>query len=233
MTGVMSLWTKIIPLAQTAGLAVAWLAAAGCAALPRPAQIACVGQGYKPENVFLYAPTLSPEIKRVAVLPLACEDQRPDLADGCETLQSVLQMELQRTRKFEVVCVKPESLRDSTGSLAWTGCEILPRNFCDAVHEVSGCDAVLFSQLTVFRPYEPLAIGLRMKLVNARTGQTLWSVDELVDAGECGVLKRAGPLQELGSWISVPGCDEWELKNSPRRFAQYAADKVLGTLPKR
>ncbi|HZL44226.1 MAG TPA: hypothetical protein VFD66_13210 [Verrucomicrobiae bacterium] len=188
---------------------------------------------YKPENVFLYAPALSPEIKRVAVLPLACEDQRPDLADGCATLQSVLQIELQRTRKFEVVSVSPESLRDCTGSLALTGCEILPRNFCDSVRELCGCDAVLLSQLTVFRPYEPLAIGLRMKLVNARTGQTLWAVDELVDAGDCGVLKRASPLQELGNWLAVPGCDEWELRNSPRKFAQYAAAQVLGTLPKR
>ena len=72
----------------------------------------------------------------------------------------------------------------SGGALALTGCEILPRNFCDSVRELSECDAVLFSQLTVFRAYEPLAIGLRMKLVNARTGQTLWAVDELVDAGE-------------------------------------------------
>jgi hypothetical protein len=220
-----------IPCAQTAGLVVACLSLAGCALTPNP--ITGLEPAYKPENVFLYAPTLSPEIKRVAVLPMACEDQRPDLADGCATLQSVLQTELLKTRKFEVVCVNPESLRDCTGFLALTGCEILPRNFCDSIRELSGCDAVLFSQLTVFRAYEPLAIGLRMKLVNARTGQTLWAVDELIDAGERGVLKRAGPLQELGSWSVVPGCDEWVLRNSPRRFGQYAAAQVLGTLPKR
>ena len=188
---------------------------------------------YAPENVFLYAPALRPDLKRVAVLPLACEDRRADLADGCETLNPILDLALIKTRKFEIVPTDPKILRDRTGRSGWTGAEVLPPDFFDSLREVYACDAVLFCQLTVFRAYKPLAVGWRLRLVDARTRQTLWEADELFDAGQQAVLNGAMHYQRAELRNQVPGGGGWLMQNSPRQFSQYAAAQVLETLPRR
>ena len=174
-----------------AGLVVGVLLT-GCAA-PENRQM-YQSPGCRPENVFRYSESLPADIRRVAVLPLACENQRTDLQEGCEALNPILQGELIRTKKFEVVSANADLLRNRTGRLTWTGAEILPRDFFSSLREAYGCDAVLFCQLTVFRAYAPLAIGWRMKLVDVRTRQTLWAADDIVDAGEPAVPEGAGTL---------------------------------------
>jgi hypothetical protein len=204
---------------------------AGCALAGR--QMGRLTPDYQPENVFLYSPGLSPDLKRVAVLPLAYEDQRTDLADGCEALNPILQAELIKTRRFETVPVSSEMLQNRTGRSVWTGTEALPQEFLDSMREVYACDAVLFCQLTVFRTYEPLAIGWRMKLVDVRTRQTLWAADELFDAGREPVLNGTRHYQWTELQSSAVGNENWLMRNSPRRFGQYAAAQLLATLPKR
>jgi hypothetical protein len=212
---------------------------------------------YRPENVFLYSGSLPADIKRVTVLPLACENQRSDLRDGCETLDPILLGELIRAKKFEVVSASPDLVRNRTGRFTWTGTEVLPRDFFSALREAYGCDAVLFCQLTVFRPYTPLAIGWRMKLVDARTRQTIWAADDIVDAGQPAVrnglaryrqtevetpdAERENPFNQLLdlplSYAEVRSSqasrENWIMRNSPQRFGQYAAAQLLTTLPSR
>jgi len=213
------------------GLLVGCWMLGGCA-LPTQ-HIGCSTPDYRPTNVFLYAPGLSPDLKRIAVLPLASEDQRPDLEEVCETLSPVVQAELVKTGKFEIVGVSHEILQSRTGRWAWTGTELLPKDFFDSMRELCGCDAVLFCQLTEFRAYEPLAVGWRMKLVNARTGQTLWAVDELLDAAQQPVLNGARHHPWAGLWSPHEDGGDWPMRNSPRLFAQYAAAQVFRTLPNR
>ena len=168
------------------------------------------------------------------MLPMACEQQRPDLGDGCDALNPVVMAELVRSGKFEVVCATPEALNYATGRPGWTGAEELPPELFDSLREVYGCDAVLFCQLTVFRPYPPLAVGLRMKLVNARTRQILWATDELFDGAKHSVMNGAVSCQQGGGLrlFSDPH-DEWLMSHSFRQFGQYAAARVLQTLPTR
>jgi hypothetical protein len=242
-----------------AGRRVGWLVASvilsGCAGPLQP--LSFHTPDYQPENVFLYSPALPADVKRVTVLPLACDYQRMDLRDGCELLGPIVQAELIKTKKFEIVPVSPDVLRNRTGRTAWMGTEVLPRDLFDSLREVYGCDAVLFCQLTTFRAYAPLAIGWRMKLVDARTRQTLWAADDLVDAGQPAVLnglKRYRQVEletpdedqeslfnrlldlplSFAELQSSPASQEnWLIRNSTQRFGQYAAAQVLTTLPSR
>jgi hypothetical protein len=247
------------PWLAVAGWCLAGLAAGafltGCAAPVN--QMLSPTPDFRTENVFRYSAALPANIKRVTVLPLACDNQRSDLRDGCETLDPILLGEVIRAKKFEVVSASPDLVRNRTGRCTWTGTEILPRDFFSALREVYGCDAVLFCQLTVFRAYAPLAVGCRMKLVDVRTRQTLWAVDDLVDAGQPAVLAglehyrqtqvktpdadRESPLNQLldlplsyAEVKSSPTSQEsWLMRNSPQRFGQYAAAQLLTTLPNR
>jgi hypothetical protein len=203
-------------------------------------------------NVFVASPVLPSTLKRVVVLPLASDESSPDLAGGCQTLDSVLRAELVKTGKFEVVPADPETLRSCTGRLSWTGEELLPSNFFGSLTNVYGCDAVLFSQLTEFRSSEPLAIGWRLKLVDASNSKILWAADEIFDAANQVEAKGAEKYEKsrqphqgviydtyafLGWCIHTPTRsaldDQWNILHSPRFFGEYTAQKILKTLPQR
>lgn len=210
------------------------------------------GQDPKSQNVFVSSPVLPKDLKRVVVLPLAGEESRADLSGGCEMLDCVLQAELIKTGKFEVIRAGSERLRSLTGRPGWTGAEVLPADFLNSLQKAYGCDAVLFCQLTTFRAYAPLAVGWRMKLVDVRTQKIIWVADEIFDAGVPAVAKGAEQFQAqqqnvhgktrslLASLLKYADRqprsaldDQWSILNSPRYFGQYAAEKLLQTLPER
>jgi hypothetical protein len=209
----------------------------GCAIPAR--QLGSATPDYQPDNVFVYPAVLPADLKRVAVLPLACEEANSDLTDGCETLNSILQAQLIKTKKFELVPVNPEILRNRTSRTAWTGTEVLPPDFFDSLRRVYGCDAVLFCQLTVFRAYAPLAVGWRLKLVDIHTRQTLWAVDEIFDAGQKSVSSGARHYQLAprrlwtDTLFRADSPDDWSMRNSPRQFGEYAVAQLLATMPNR
>jgi hypothetical protein len=210
------------------------------------------GQDAKSQNTFAASPVLPKDLKRVVVLPLARDESHVDLSSGCETLDPILQAELVKTKKFELVAASPEMLRTLTGRLAWTGAEILPADFFDSLRRAYGCDAVLFCELTTFRAYAPLAVGWRMKLVDVHSQKIIWAADEIFDAGEPAVAKDAEQFQKQeqnveGKTTSLfksllkyadrePQSaldDQWDIMNSPRYFGRYSAVKLLQTLPAR
>jgi len=184
-------------------------------------------------NIFARPPVLPAELRRVAILPLAAEGRDADLADGCEALQPVLFDELVRTEKFEVVSVRPENLRASSGRSAWTGAEQLPEGFFDSLRREYGCDAVLFCELTVYHAYAPLAIGWRLKLADVRTRKIIWAADEVFDAGRPAVSRKARLFMANRDKAAAQDEIRWRLASSPRQFGSYTAAELLSHLPAR
>jgi hypothetical protein len=187
----------------------------------------------RPENVFASLPVLPSELRRIAVLPLASENPNADLPEGCEALQPVLFDELVRTEKFEVVSIQPENLRASSGRAAWTGTEPLPPGLFDSLRREYGCNAVLFCELTVYHAYAPLAVGWRLKLADARTHKILWAADEVFDASQPDVSRKAWQFLLNREKAAVKEEARWRSQNSPRQFGRYAAAEILNHLPVR
>ena len=203
----------------------------GCA-IGTPRDLVRVNQ-YHPQNVFVDGSTMPKNIRRVVVLPLVCDDQDINLNEGRAALEPVLVSELIKTKKFEVVSSDSAFLKNRTSQAAWNGEETLPPEFFSLLRGNSDCDAVLFSRLTVFRAYPPLAVGWRVRLVDAQTGKTIWAADEVFDGGEAAVENgaRRHQLTEERSLGAAP--NEWFIQNSPSKFGQYTAARLLATLPPR
>lgn len=188
---------------------------------------------YQPDNVFLAAPKLPADVKRVAVLPLACDGQQTDLTAGCDALGPILAAELTKTKRFEVIQVSPEELWRLTGRADWTGEEVLPADFLNSLKKEYGCDAVLFCQLTEFRAYPPLAVGWRLKLVDISLQKTIWAGDEHFDAGQPAVIAAALRYQQQEQRQFGDDTTDWLAVTSPRWFGQYSVASLLDTLPAR
>lgn len=205
----------------------------------------------KPDNVYISSPVLPTSLKRVVILPLAHEDSQAELSGGCEMLYPVLQSELVKTKRFEVIPASPETIQGLTGQSSWTGTEILPADFFGSMQRVYGCDAVLFCELSAFHAYPPLMIGWRMKLVDVSTQRIIWAADVIYDASDPvvtknaedfekqqeGVEKPVSLIKRLLTWFdrrAEPVTDQpWTILNSPRYFGQFTAEKLLQTLPER
>jgi hypothetical protein len=210
-------------------LAVATVLLSGCET-PNAMTVA-LRTPYKPDDIFIAGGKLPGEIKRVAVLPLACDARQTDLAAGRDALEPVLFAELVKTKRFEVIQVSREELWRLTGRADWSGVEVLPANMLDSLKKESGCDAVLFCELTEFRAYAPLAVGWRLKLVDVRQRKTLWAGDEHFDAGNPAVLAGARLYQRHGQVVLDDDSGGWLAVNSPRWFGEYSIGSLLGTLP--
>jgi hypothetical protein len=187
----------------------------------------------RPENVFARTPVLPPKLQRVAVLPLAAASPGADLSDGCEALQPVLFDELVRTEKFEVVAVRPENLRLSSGRAAWTGTEPLPKDFFDSLRREYGCDAVLFGELTAYHAYAPLVVGWRLKLADVRTHKIIWAADEVFEARQPAVSRKAWEFLLARDSAGIKEEMRWRSLNSPRQFGGFTAAQILSRLPAR
>ena len=137
---------------------------------------------YAPSNVYRNEALLPSYVKRVAVLPLTTLTDEASMDFARDSLWPVLLNELGRSRQFELVTVPPEELRLLTGRSGWSGEEKLPVGFFEKLKDKLGVDAILFCRLTQYRAYEPLAVGWRLKLLDAEIPRILWAVDEVFDA---------------------------------------------------
>lgn len=208
------------------------LALTGCSTISRTTA-GLIGPEYHPDNFYRFAPVLTDDLRRIAVLPLACDEQRSELVDSRDALESVLFGELVKTKKFEVVKISPQNTQRLSGRERWAGTEAISTNFLASLRDNYGCDAVLFNELTDLHSYVPLAIGWRLKLVDVRSGEILWASDELFNAGQPGVLAGIRRYQRQEQHISGISGEEWAFLNSPRRFGQYSVAQLLNTLPVR
>jgi len=215
---------------SAASLALLLLLLVGCRtppALPR------LGPRYHPSNIYVASPVLPPDIRRVALLPIAPAIQSEAFQAGIDNYQPLIEGELDKTKRFDVAVVSPALLARLTGQPRWTGEEKLPADFFDKLHDETGCQAVFFAELTRYQPYQPLAVGWKLNLVANAGHKSLWSADEVFDAGNGEVADSARDYEEKDVRYEGPLADPDAILSSPSRFGQYTLHALLVTLPTR
>ena len=202
----------------------------GCASSRSGAE--AVAEYGLPRNVFRETGRFPGEFKRVAVLPMMIAGQDAVLENGRDALQPIYHGELFRAARFEVIPVSTEQCRQWTGRGTWSGQETLPRDFFERLREMTGCDAVLFCQLTRYRPYPPVAVGWRAQLVSVAPLRVWWAVDELFSAGDSEVADAARAYYRA-HFATRTGADPDSILATPRRFGQFTLTVVTESLPTR
>lgn len=213
---------------------LAWLCAAafllgGCA-LPDPDDLV-LGREFKPTNFHAETRRLNPQLRRVLVLPLTSEVTGTPAADALEHLEVTLRTELKRTQRFELVWLTRAELVTLSGRSDWAADSVLPADFLRRLQERHQCDGILFSRLTRYEAYPPLAVGWQFKLVGCPTPQVLWAFDEVFDARDASVVNGARRFQKADEAPGRRPGDSRVILSSPRRFAAYAAHGAFLTLP--
>jgi hypothetical protein len=194
------------------------------------AHIAASPQTNSFSNAYRAAPQLPPQVRRIAVLPVTAAAADFATEQGRDALEPGIDAELRKQAVADLVVVTRDELWDLTGRREWTVADALPQDFFERLRRATGCDAVVFCDLTYFRAYPPLAVGWRMQLVDVEK-RILWAVDELFDAGNPAIAAAARRYGVQCFGTSTDGSDT--ILFSPRQFGQYAAARALGSLPGR
>jgi hypothetical protein len=191
------------------------------------------GPSFQPVNVHRLADQLPPTIRRVAILPMVARNETVGATGGVALFEPVLDDELTKTRKFELVVLSTKQLHDLSGAMRLAAEEELPQKILQAIHEQLGCDAVLFRRLTAYRAYPPMSVGWSLKLVSTRDATIWWAADEVFDCDQPTVVNGARRYQKQMDAGGTPSGDSMRILNTPTLFGHYAAATLFATLPRR
>ena len=211
-------------------VSAAFVALAVCGGCATPAAFndpARAGPFFAPSNV-LGEPSLG-GIRRVVLLPV-CEGTVASV-EMTTALDAVFVAALQEQNRFEVVTLSREQCLRRFQLTSISSAMALPSDFLAVLKRDYAADAVLFVDLTVFRAYRPLALGLRGKLAAIDGSRLVWTFDNLFAADDPTVANAARHHFLKGDRGGVPADLTPSVLQSPAKFAAYAAAAMFATLP--
>lgn len=180
----------------------------------------------------VYRPPVQGPLTRVAMLPI-CGDVEPE--DAQKEIENIFHSEFNQSQTFEGVSVSRQELAGMIHQEQIASSAAIPPELFPALQDREGAEAVLFTDITYYRPYRPIAIGVRSKLVSLTTHEILWSIDVTFDSSEPAVADAAREYNrdtnQNQPQVKAPDASGTLL--SPRRFARFVAREIYSRLPAR
>jgi len=186
-----------------------------------------LGPFFTPDN-HVGEPSLG-GIRRVVVLPLWSGALTS--VESAAALDPVLVSALQQANRFEIVTLSREECLRRYRAESVSSAGALPHDLLATLKREFAADAVLFLDLTAFRAYRPLSLGLRAKLATLDGTRLVWTFDNVFSADDPTVANAARNFFLASDHRGVPGDLTPAVLQSPSRFAAYAAATMFATLP--
>jgi len=207
------------------------LFAAGCSA---PAE----GFLHKPGEKKYFTPTnfsgdtrLPVSLHRVILLPVYGGAIIP--RETADSLEEVFVGELQKQMRFEIVRYSRADCLRQFGAPEFSSVGALPHDFLTQLGQEYAAEAVLFVDITAYRGYRPLALGVRAKLATVEQTRLIWSFDEIISADEPLVGASIRHFYGAADPSGIPLDASHAGLQSPGKFAAYVAAATFNTLPPR
>jgi hypothetical protein len=209
-----------------AGLCLAFVS--GCSSIPKLGRSSSTPAAFVPSNHEGDA-KLPAGLRRVVLLPLAGSDVASP--ESVCALDPVIVSALQRQNRFEVVPLTRDECRRYFQTDEISSVSEIPANLMSVLQREYAADAVLFIDLTVYRAYHPLAIGLRAKLATIGSAHLVWTFDNVFSADDPSVANSAVAYLKPRDQNGLPSDMITVDLESPVRFATYASAAMFATLP--
>jgi hypothetical protein len=167
-------------------------------------------------------------IRRVAVLPIYFDEQQQVSPSD---LDLVFHAELTKTSAFEIIPISRQELSTHFGIRQLSSVQVIPRDLLTRLMADYAVEGVLFTDLTHYSPYRPVSIGVRCKLVDARSGVERWVFDHLFDSGNPDIAVAAKNFAIAQDNEQLPiATDGSDILQSPMQFGKYVAHETYRSL---
>jgi len=194
---------------------------------------AYIGPFYTVGNVYMIPDGLNKNVRRVAILPLIPSRGNRDSERGVPYMQPILNEEFSRNRIFDVVTVTPDRLKRLFNRQAIYADDPLPHDFLTTIGKETGCQAILFAELTTFRAYPPVALGWKLHLFDLESEELIWAVDEVFDGGQSPVANSLRRHIRKNHSTHGAAATEILVLDSPREMARFSLSQLTPTLVKK
>ena len=194
---------------------------------------AYIGPFYTVGNVYENQEGLEPQIKRVAMMPLTSGRGNRGAERGVPQMQVVLTEEFSRNRIFDIVTVTSDRMQRMFSRRAIYADEPLPHDFLQILKRETGCQAVLFTELTTFRAYPPVALGWKIHLFDLESEKLIWAADEVFDGGQSPVANSLRRHIRKNHSTHNSAATELLVLDSPREMARYSLSELISTIVKK
>jgi hypothetical protein len=205
------------------------LSLSGCATMHTHNDRAKTVPPYEPHNIMTLP--LPRGFDRVALLPIIVN---PDFgtAESLSNVKSAIVEELEKAKRFEIIQISPDALREIAGAPQLNTLEPWPDSLRQNLRQKQ-IDGVMVIEITQLKGYEPISIGIKGRLASVEDGQTYWACDELFDAAATQVYSGAKQFEGGSLMQTVRGKlkTEGTVQLSPSKLAKYAAYTLFKTLP--
>ena len=209
-------------------LLLASLSGVGCRRFEEE-KIVAQAKPFIPKNLYPIE-RLPAYFNRVVVLPCFYSDQDSPVLDYVD---EVFHQELSQERIFETLRLSPKQMKEHFGVERVASNLPLPENFLMRLEELTAANGVLFVDVDSYRPYRPLSLGVRSKLVDLKTGEFMWAIDETFDSGHADVIAATRVFQDHAQVRALSAKTSGSVIHSPRAFAKYVASSCFSTMPMR
>ncbi len=185
------------------------------------------GGAYMPKTNYSYMnPNMDiTTIGRVAVVELKNNSKYPQASSN---ITEALFQALQKKQLFGPTIISQNdpawrSLQleaDSTYTLEQTS----------SIRELLKCDGILIGTITEYRPYPHTAVGLRLKIVDLRSGKLLWALEQIWDITDNQTEHRIRRYYKSRKNMDYPLLNEHLVSVSPMEFIRFVCSEVADTL---
>ncbi len=168
----------------------------------------------------------STPIHRVLIVPFAFETQREKVV---KEVTEAFYIEFQKSARFETIL--PHEIRDDflRQNDLWTKGLVRVESIIEARKRYK-VDAIIFGEITHYRPYDPPILGIKIGMFSTITGNVLWSSDAIFDSSEASVVQLMKSYYKNNFQKSQSLYDWKILLLSMKRYAQFVAYHMIATL---
>jgi hypothetical protein len=181
----------------------------------------------EPTPVALETVRWLPPGSRVVMLPIYSTEM---LGGAQRDMDATFRAQLTPALPYEIVSISRPELERILGRAQISSTEAIPPETLRALRDKYAANAVLFTDITLYHPYRPIAIGVRTKLVSVDSLQILWAADRVVDSAEPATAEEAVRFADPNTKATSDRANQVILQ-SPRRFAGFVAHEIYSTLP--
>jgi hypothetical protein len=168
-----------------------------------------------------------PAGSRIVMLPISSKEMPGDMQPD---MDAAFRAQLLPVLPYEVVSVSRPELASLIRRDQISSVEAIPPETLRALREKYAATVILFTDITLYRPYRPIAIGVRSKLVSLDSMEILWAADRVVDSSNPATADAAVRFADPNTKADSTRANQVILQ-SPRRFAGSVAHEIYSTLP--
>ncbi|TVM00963.1 MAG: hypothetical protein CV087_11800 [Candidatus Brocadia sp. WS118] len=165
------------------------------------------------------------QIHRVLLLPFEHNVDRDAVIDE---VTEAFAVELRKLGSFEVVLPEENRATLALDRGIWTRGTVNLDTVLTLKKQYDA-DAIIFGNITHYRPYEPMLLGVKVGMISTDSGLVVWSADGVFDSNENEMAELV--KQYFESTHQKNALYGWRLiLLSMRRYSQFVANQITKTL---